>query len=102
MAPAPDKSWYNAPRLMQIAASQQGGSRGAQVWGVTDGYGLISIYQEAPGGTWSGWSGPGWENAPGFHVDPPPQSSLIRNEKDVGGRVKPGHGACAIGGEYAE
>lgn len=61
---APDKSWYNAPRLLQIAASQQGGSRGAQVWGVTDGYGLISIYQETPGGTWSGWSGPDWEKAP--------------------------------------
>jgi hypothetical protein len=77
-------------------------ARRASLGLVTDGYGLISIYQEAPGGTWGGWYGPGWENAPGLHVDPPPQSSLIRNERDVGGRVKPGHGACAIGGEYAE
>jgi hypothetical protein len=25
-----------------------------------------------------------------------------RNEEDLGGRVKPGHGAWAMGGEYAE
>ena len=30
-APPPDKSWQNAPPLWQIAASQQGGTRGAQV-----------------------------------------------------------------------
>ena len=60
-----DQSWNNAPRLMQIAASQQGGSRGAQVWGLTDKYDLVSTYQETPGGSWSPWSDPGWANAPG-------------------------------------
>lgn len=53
-------SWNNAPPLLQIAASQQGGSRGAQVWGVTKDYGLTSTYQETPGGPWSGWMAPPW------------------------------------------
>ena len=53
---AADKSWYDAPPLNQIAASQQGGQRGAQVWGVTQDYTLITNFQETPGGTWSGWS----------------------------------------------
>ena len=60
-----DQSWNNAPRLMQIAASQQGGSRGAQVWGLTDKYDLVSTYQQTPGGSWSSWSDLGWANAPG-------------------------------------
>jgi hypothetical protein len=59
-----DPSWYNAPPLLQIAASQQGGARGAQLWGVTKDYTLISIYQETPGGSWSGWSTGNWLNAP--------------------------------------
>jgi hypothetical protein len=46
--------------LLQIAASQQGGSRGAQVWGVTKDYGLTSSYQETPGGTWSAWIPAPW------------------------------------------
>jgi hypothetical protein len=53
---ASDNSWYNAPPLSQIAASQQGGTRGAQVWGVTQDYTLITNFQVTPGGTWSGWS----------------------------------------------
>ena len=50
-----DNSWQDAPPLVQIAASQQGGPRGAQVWGVTESYALITNFQETPGGTWSGW-----------------------------------------------
>ena len=53
-------SWNNAPPLLQVAASQQGGSRGAQVWGVTKDYGLTSSYQETPGGSWSAWMAPPW------------------------------------------
>lgn len=64
VTPPPDTSWYNAPPLMQIAASQQGGSRGAQVWGITNGDQLISNFQVSPGGSWSGWSTPNWNDAP--------------------------------------
>ena len=54
--------WNSAPRLNLVAASQQGGPRGAQLWGVdTDGQ-LRSTYQETPGGSWSGWSGV-WDGA---------------------------------------
>ena len=53
-------SWNNAPPLLQIAASQQGGARGAQLWGITKDYGLTSSYQETPGGTWSAWMAPPW------------------------------------------
>src|ERR1044072_979456 len=56
----PMASWNNAPPLLQIAASQQGGSRGAQLWGVTKDYGLTSTYQETPGGSWSAWMAPPW------------------------------------------
>jgi hypothetical protein len=52
---ASDPSWYDAPPLLQIAASQQGGARGAQAWGVTDAYALITNFQLTPGGAWSGW-----------------------------------------------
>ena len=54
--PIIDPSWQNAPPLVQIAASQQGGTRGAQIWGITEGYTLITNFQETPGGTWAGWS----------------------------------------------
>lgn len=53
-----DGPWQGAPSLKVIAASQQGGSRAQQLWGVDDAGQLRSIYQEYPGGPWSGWSGP--------------------------------------------
>jgi len=53
-------SWNNAPPLLQIAASQQGGPRGAQLWGITRDYGLVSTYQETPGGKWSAWIDAPW------------------------------------------
>lgn len=49
-------NWDGAPRLSNIAACQQGGSRGAQLWGITENYTLITDYQVSPGGGWSGWS----------------------------------------------
>jgi phospholipase C len=52
----PPQPWNNAPRLSMVTACQQGGSRGAQLWGIdTDGQ-LRSTYQQSPGGPWSGWS----------------------------------------------
>jgi len=53
-APSP---WNGAPPLTLVAAAQQGGSRGAQLWGVDQTGQLRSTYQETPGGPWSGWSG---------------------------------------------
>ena len=49
-------SWQNAPRLNKLTASQQGGNRGAQLWGITENYTLITDYQVSPGGNWGGWS----------------------------------------------
>ena len=49
-------SWNNAPALAVIAASQQGGPRGAQLWGIDTSGQLRSTYQQTPGGAWSGWS----------------------------------------------
>src|SRR5207253_3669300 len=57
-------SWDNAPILEGMAASQQGGSRGAQIWGVDQNYSLVSDFQITPGGSWSGWSSEDWANAP--------------------------------------
>lgn len=57
-------NWNKAPQGMKrIAASQQGGSRGAQLWGITEDYVLVSDYQVSPGGNWSGWSKGSWLNA---------------------------------------
>src|SRR6266446_4053363 len=52
--------WQNAPALNKLAASQQGGSRGAQLWGVQINGTLNTIYQITPGGGWSQWLGPPW------------------------------------------
>lgn len=53
-------SWQNAPSLNKLTASQQGGSRGAQLWGVDHKGKLHTIYQKSPGGAWSNWMGPEW------------------------------------------
>lgn len=57
-------NWEGAPKLQYITASQQGGTRGAQLWGITNDYHLVSIFQTSPGGGWSSWSGNDWEGAP--------------------------------------
>ena len=56
--------WENAPSFVQITACQQGGARGAQVWGVTKDYQLFTSYQETPGGAWSQWFAWPYENTP--------------------------------------
>lgn len=61
----PGQGWQNAPTLTKLAASQQGGNRGAQLWGVQVNGTLDTIYQVTPGGGWSQWLGPGWAG-PGY------------------------------------
>jgi hypothetical protein len=55
-----------APRVAlqwkTIAASQQGGARGAQLWGVDRNGLLRATYQETRGGGWTTWSGD-WNGA---------------------------------------
>jgi hypothetical protein len=53
-------SWENAPSLNKLTASQQGGNRGAQLWGVDYRGRLHTIYQKSPGGAWSNWQGVEW------------------------------------------
>lgn len=59
------QGWQNAPQLNKLAASQQGGSRGAQLWGVQYNGLVNTIYQVTPGGSWSGWLGSDWAG-PGY------------------------------------
>src|SRR5436853_174157 len=58
-------AWENAPTLNKLTASQQGGNRGAQLWGVDYKGTVHTIYQTTPGGEWSKWLGPDWAG-PGF------------------------------------
>ena len=66
----PRKMWAGAPSLIQIEACQQGGKRGAQLWGVQQNYKLTSTFQVSPGGNWSEWLGPNWNgmNQPVFDI----------------------------------
>ncbi|HYN85806.1 MAG TPA: hypothetical protein VER32_11155 [Pyrinomonadaceae bacterium] len=57
-------NWNGAPPLDNIAACQQGGNRGAQIWGITENYTLVTDFQETPGGGWSGWSSDSFGGAP--------------------------------------
>ena len=52
--------WQNAPVLTKLTASQNGGNRGAQLWGVDLRGKLYTIYQKTPGGEWSNWMGSEW------------------------------------------
>ena len=52
--------WQNAPMLNKLTSAQQGGNRGAQLWGVDFKGALYTIYQKTPGGEWSNWLGPDW------------------------------------------
>ena len=61
----PGEAWNGAPALRSVAAAQQGGSRGAQLWGITTAGQLVSTYQETPGGQWSAWSGVWNGDSPG-------------------------------------
>jgi hypothetical protein len=53
-------SWQNAPVLRKLTATQQGGNRGAQLWGVDIKGKLYTIYQKTPGGEWSNWMSIDW------------------------------------------
>lgn len=55
----------NTPQLNKLAAAQQGGQRGAQLWGVQFDGSVRTIYQMTPGGSWSEWMGSDWAG-PGF------------------------------------
>jgi len=77
-------SWQNAPTLTRITASQQGGSRGAQFWGVQYDGKLNTIYQGTPGGGWSQWMGPTW-NA---HQGGPKQTYELAAAQQKDGRVQ--------------
>jgi len=57
-------SWENAPTVNTLTASQQGGTRGAQLWGIRRDYTLVTDYQVSPGGGWSGWSTESFFGAP--------------------------------------
>ena len=48
-------SWNNAPALQKLTASQLGGGRGAQIWGVDVRGQLFTTYQKTPGGEWTKW-----------------------------------------------
>jgi hypothetical protein len=60
-----NQGWQNTPQLNKLAASQQGGNRGAQLWGVQFNGTVNTIYQITPGGSWSQWMGNDWAG-PGF------------------------------------
>jgi hypothetical protein len=61
-----NQGWQNAdPQLSKLAAAQQGGNRGAQLWGVQFDGTVNTIYQITPGGSWSEWMGSDWAG-PGF------------------------------------
>src|SRR5215469_2249780 len=53
-------AWHNAPVLNKLTSSQQGGNKGAQLWGVDFKGTLHTIWQKTPGGEWSDWQGPNW------------------------------------------
>jgi hypothetical protein len=47
--------------FVEIAASEQGGSRGVEIWGVTAAGQIWTLYQTSAGGAWSSWEGPGFK-----------------------------------------
>jgi hypothetical protein len=50
--------------LSSIAAAQQKGSRGVELWAVDAGGEIWTTYQLTTGGAWSGWEGPGFKGQP--------------------------------------
>jgi hypothetical protein len=76
-------AWQNAPKLQKLTAAQQGGNRGAQLWGVDIRGKLYTIYQTSPGGSWSDWGGGGW-NDPN---QPPSVYELAATQSHPDGRV---------------
>lgn len=53
------------PRAFQrLAASQQGGNRGIELWATGDDGQVWTLYQLSAGGGWSRWEGPGFKGQP--------------------------------------
>jgi hypothetical protein len=48
----------------QIAATEQKGSRGVEVWGLGSDGQIWTLFQLTPGGSWSHWEGPGFKGQP--------------------------------------
>src|SRR5258708_39908332 len=75
--------WQNAPQLNLLAAAQQGGDRGAQLWGLQVDGAMNTIYQTSPGGSWSEWLGSDWAG-PGF----PKQTYELAAAQEINGCVQ--------------
>ena len=50
--------------MIQIAAAQQWGSRGIELWSIDHTGNIWTLYQKTAGGAWSSWEGPGFKNQP--------------------------------------
>jgi hypothetical protein len=48
----------------EIAASEQNGTRGVEVWGIGASGQIWTLYQTTAGGSWSNWEGPGFKGQP--------------------------------------
>jgi YVTN family beta-propeller protein len=55
----------NQPQpFLQIAAAEQGGNRGVELWATNAEGQIWTLYQKTPGGPWSNWEGPGFKGQP--------------------------------------
>ena len=50
--------------FVEIAASEQGGSRGIEIWALGASGQIWTLYQLTAGGAWSSWEGPGFKGQP--------------------------------------
>jgi phospholipase C len=78
---AGSRVWEQAPGLLNVWASAQGGSRGLQVWGADSNSLLCSTYQDKPNGTWSAWM-TGWA-AGGPSRSATPVTAAVQNHSEV-------------------
>lgn len=69
--PGGDWNGWDGPKVggqrrpfRHIAASQQGGSRGVELWASDDDGQVWTLFQLTPGGPWSQWEGPGFKRQP--------------------------------------
>jgi hypothetical protein len=76
-------AWQNAPKLNKLTAAEQGGNRGAQIWGVDFKGKLYTCYQTSAGGSWSDWAGRGWSDP----KEPKATYELAACQSDPDGRV---------------
>jgi hypothetical protein len=70
-SPGGDWDAWNGPNVggqpgpfRHLAASQQGGSRGVELWASDDDGRVWTLYQTTAGGAWSSWEGPGFKGQP--------------------------------------